>query len=121
MINKKFKINVGINPNKVEAINSGSYTLTFKDGQVLNFNWPNVKIHGILTSEPNYFFVDTFDVTDVANGIQAKANFIRTRAKGLMGSMFGKKKEAPKTNQVELKLVKIGSGNTPDEVIDLGV
>ena len=97
-----------MNPNTVDANNFGVYTVTFQDGQVLTFNWPNVKIKGILTKDPHYIFVEHITITDNKNGYTANAEFIRTKAKGLMSSMFGKKKEPEVTNQVILKVSKDG-------------
>jgi len=97
-----------MNPNNVDAVNTGSYKVTFQDGQELIFNWPNVKIKGILTKDPHYIFVEKVMVTDNKNGYTGEADFIRTKAKGLMSSMFGKKKDPEVTNQVKLKIVKQG-------------
>ena len=102
-----------MNPNKVDAINLGVYNLTFKDGTKLRFNWPNVKIHGILGKEPNYFFVDTFKVEDLTNGYTSTAQFIRTRAQGMMSGWFGSKKKIQIPNQVTLTITKSGVEGEP--------
>lgn len=100
-----------MNPNNVDATNYGKYTVNFQDGQSLVFNWPNVKIKGIMTKDPHYIFVEQIHVKDNKNGYFGEAEFIRTKAKGLMSSMFGKKKEPEVTNQVKLKVVKEGPSN----------
>ena len=87
----------------------GSYKVTFKDGHQLVFNWPNVKIHGILSKDPHYFFVEGFSVSDAANGLTCFADFIRTRPIGLMSSMFSSKKDPEIPNQVKLRVVKLNS------------
>lgn len=97
---------MGLNPNKVDAINFGVYNLTFKDGTKFRFNWPNVKIHGILGKEAHYFFVDTFKVEDLTNQFTATANFIRTKSQGMMSGWFGSKKKIQIPNQVILKVTK---------------
>jgi len=102
---------VGMNPNNVDISNTGFYKATFKDGQILNFNWPNVKIKGILTKDPHYIMVDKIMVTDNKNGYTGEGKFIRTKAKGLMSSMFSRKKEPEVTNQVILKVTKKGPSN----------
>ena len=94
-----------MNPNNVDALNLGFYDVKFKDGQKIHYNWPQVKIHGLLTKEPRFIFVDGFKVEDKENNLVAEAIFNRTRGKGMLS--WGKKKEEP-TNQVELKLLKDG-------------
>lgn len=95
---------MGINLNKVEVKNTGFYNVTFADGQILRFNWPDVKIHGIITKDPHYIFVDQIKVTDNKNGYVGTATFIPTKGKGFMGGLFGKKKEPQVTNIVRLKI-----------------
>ena len=105
-----------MNPNTVDANNFGKYKINFQDGQVLTFNWPNVKIKGILTKDPHYIFVEKIHINDNKNDYTAIADFIRTKAKGLMSSMFGKKKKEPEiTNQVKLKIMK--KGPSKDEIV----
>jgi hypothetical protein len=100
-----------MNPNNVDITNTGFYKATFKDGQILDFNWPNVKIKGILTKDPHYIMVDKVLVKDNKNGYVGEGDFIRTKAKGLMSSMFSKKKDPEVTNQVKLKVSKKGPSN----------
>ena len=97
--------------NKVNIKNTGFYKVTFKDGQELKFNWPDVKIHGLMSKDPHYIFVETIKVTDNVNGYTGSALFVPTKGKGMMGGFFSKKKEPEVTNIVRMKITK----KAPDE------
>lgn len=92
--------------------NTGFYRVNFKDGQTLKFNWPDVRLTGLMGKDPHYIFVDKIHVTDENNGYTGVAVFIPTKKKGW--GLFSKKKEPEVTNIVRMKISKKTPSN--DEV-----
>lgn len=101
-----------MNMNNVSVKNTGFYRVTFKDGQELKFNWPDVKITGLMSKDPHYIFVDKIQVTDEKNKLTGLAKFIETKSKG----WFSKKKETEVPNTVRMK---ISQKKSESEEVDL--
>lgn len=87
-----FELKVKATMNSAKSIFKGNYKLKFKDGNLYEFSWPNMKIHSILSS-PVIIFGEPTEIYDWSNLLRAQVDFPQKPKEGVFGMFKSKPKE----------------------------
>ena len=74
--------------NTLKACKQGKHHIRFKNGDLVEYIAPNMKISGLVLGQRNVNFDDSFEVNDRANKIVARFTF--EESKGVIDQVKGK-------------------------------
>ena len=75
-------------PNTIKASKIGKHVIEFKNGDIVEYTAPNMKISGVVIGQRNVNFEGRFEVVDKRNKIRAVFDF--EPENGIIGSIKGK-------------------------------